>query len=89
MADAAASASGAPRLSRWDVAARALAAILGGYAFASVSVVFLSFVLPMPRAEAVMTGPGITNPVPVDLGAATLTTTRTYRVIEIVPQLVG
>jgi hypothetical protein len=60
MADAAASATGAPRLSPpkatfGSVASRALTAIFGGYAFASISVVFLSFVLPMQRAEAVMT----------------------------------
>ncbi len=51
MADAAASRTVAPLA----VAARAAAAILGGYAFASVAVVFLSFVLPLPVADAVMT----------------------------------
>lgn len=55
MADAAASATDGARLSPWAVALRALAAIVGGYAFASVAVVFLSFALPMPRADAVMT----------------------------------
>jgi hypothetical protein len=55
MADAAAAPGSAPRTPGWAVAARALAAILGGYAFASVAVVFLSYALPLPRAEAVMT----------------------------------
>lgn len=55
MADAAPSAIRAPRLTAWAVVSRALAAILGGYGFASVAVVFLSYALPMPRAEAVMT----------------------------------
>ena len=40
------------------------------------------------RGEFVMTGPEITNPLPVDLGTAQLTTRSDYRVIEIVPELV-
>lgn len=39
------------------------------------------------RAEATMTGPGIGTPQPVDLGVASLTTTRTYQVNEIVARL--
>lgn len=39
------------------------------------------------RAEATMTGPGIGVPQPVDLGVASLTTTRTYPVNEVVARL--
>jgi hypothetical protein len=39
------------------------------------------------RAEATMTGPGIDVPQPVDLGVASLTTTRTYRVNEVIARL--
>jgi hypothetical protein len=35
------------------------------------------------RGQFVMSGPGITTPVPVDLRTAQLTTTRSYRVVEI------
>ena len=35
------------------------------------------------RGEFVMTGPGITTPLPVDLRTAQLTTTRDYTVVEI------
>ncbi len=40
---------------RRDVASRALAAIVGGYAFATVLSIFLARALPLPPAEAVMT----------------------------------
>lgn len=36
------------------VASRVLAAVIGGYAFANVVAIFLSHVLPMPRADAVL-----------------------------------
>lgn len=39
---------------RWAVASRAVAAVVGGYAFAAVAGVFLARVLPMPRADAVL-----------------------------------
>lgn len=41
---------------RWEIAFRTLAAILGGYALANVSGILLSFLLPMPKSDAVMTG---------------------------------
>ncbi len=37
------------------VVSRVAAAVFGGYAFAAVAAIFLSFILPMPRGEAVMT----------------------------------
>lgn len=40
---------------RRAIAYRTIAAVGGGYAFASVTSIFLSRVLPLPRAEAVMT----------------------------------
>ena len=41
---------------RWEIAFRALAAIFGGYALANISGILLSFLLPMPKSDAVMTG---------------------------------
>jgi hypothetical protein len=41
------------------------------------------------QAEATMTAPGITTPVTVDLGTATITTTQPYEVHEIRSQLTG
>ncbi len=43
----------------------------------------------MWRGQFVMTGPGITTPLPVDLRTAQLTNTRAYRVVEIRSVLVG
>ena len=43
------------QLQRLSVASRVLAAVVGGYAFANVVGIFLSRVLPMPRADAVLT----------------------------------
>lgn len=40
---------------RLAVASRVLAAAVGGYAFANMVAIFLSHVLPMPRADAVLT----------------------------------
>lgn len=40
---------------RLAVASRALAAILGGYALSAVATALLSVLLPLPRAEAVIT----------------------------------
>ena len=40
---------------RLAVASRALAAIVGGYALAGVATALLAVLLPMPRAEAVIT----------------------------------
>ncbi len=39
---------------RLAVASRVVAAVLGGYVFANVIAIFLSEVLPMPRASAVL-----------------------------------
>lgn len=39
---------------RWDVTARVLAAILGGYAVAYVATAFLSVYLPLVRSERVV-----------------------------------
>ncbi|EJL85094.1 Protein of unknown function (DUF3649) [Herbaspirillum sp. CF444] len=39
---------------RLDVAARVLAAIVGGYALAAAAAALLAVLLPMPRAEAVI-----------------------------------
>ncbi|MEN0037673.1 MAG: DUF3649 domain-containing protein [Cellvibrio sp.] len=41
---------------RWQIAFRTLAAILGGYALANISAILLSYLLPMPKSDAVMTG---------------------------------
>jgi uncharacterized protein DUF3649 len=41
-------------LQRLSVASRVVAAIAGGYAFANVVGIFLSRVLPLPRADAVL-----------------------------------
>lgn len=38
---------------RWMVLSRCLAAVFASYGLAAVSCVFLSFALPLPRAEAV------------------------------------
>ena len=43
----------------------------------------------MWRGQFVMTGPGITTPLPVDLRTAQLTNTRAYPVVEIRSVLVG
>jgi hypothetical protein len=39
---------------RWMVASRCIAAIFGGYAFATACTVFLSLALPGPRADVVL-----------------------------------
>lgn len=39
-----------------EVVGRLIAGVITGYALAAVSAVWLSFVLPMPRADAVATG---------------------------------
>jgi hypothetical protein len=36
------------------VISRVTAAVFGGYGFAAIATVFLSFILPLPRGEAVM-----------------------------------
>lgn len=41
---------------RWQIAFRAFVAILGGYALANISAILLSYLLPMPKSDAVMTG---------------------------------
>ncbi|HSC84706.1 MAG TPA: DUF3649 domain-containing protein [Pseudomonas sp.] len=41
-------------LSRWNVAARVLAAIVGGYALAYASTAFFSVYLPLARADRVI-----------------------------------
>ena len=41
---------------RFGVAARTLAALVGGYALASLAAALLGLMLPMARADAVMTG---------------------------------
>lgn len=41
---------------RLSVLSRVLAAVIGGYAFATVLSILLSRLVPMPRAEAVATG---------------------------------
>jgi uncharacterized protein DUF3649 len=41
---------------RWGVASRALAAVAGGYALASVTASFIALVFPSRRDEAVMAG---------------------------------
>lgn len=38
------------------VMSRVIAAIFGGYAFSTISALFLSYVLPMQRADALLTG---------------------------------
>lgn len=44
-----------PAALRWAVASRLLAAVFGGYAFTSLLTVLLALILPMPRAQAVLT----------------------------------
>lgn len=39
----------------WPVLLRALVAMLGGYALANAAGILLSYILPMPRSDAVMT----------------------------------
>lgn len=41
---------------RWQVSARILAAVAGGYAVSNVAAVGLAQALPLPRADAVMAG---------------------------------
>lgn len=41
---------------RWQIAFRSFVAILGGYALANISAILLSYLLPMPKSDAVMTG---------------------------------
>ncbi|WMJ71500.1 DUF3649 domain-containing protein [Stenotrophomonas sp. 24(2023)] len=45
-----------PHSPRWGVLSRSLAAILGGYALASMTSVFCAVALPMARGQAVLTG---------------------------------
>ncbi|QHE83640.1 DUF3649 domain-containing protein [Hydrogenophaga sp. BPS33] len=42
------------RNSRWSVASRAVAAVLGGYAFSSAATVLMAVLWPAPLAQAVM-----------------------------------
>lgn len=41
---------------RWEIALRVLVAILGGYVLANITAILLSYLLPMPKSDAVMTG---------------------------------
>ena len=41
---------------RWQIACRVFVAILGGYALANIAGILLSYLLPMPKSDAVMTG---------------------------------
>jgi len=41
---------------RWQIALRVAVAILGGYALANIAAITLSYLLPMPKGDAVMTG---------------------------------
>lgn len=41
---------------RWQIAFRVFVAILGGYALANIAGILLSYLLPMPKSDAVMTG---------------------------------
>lgn len=41
---------------RWRVASRAVAAVLGGYVLAALSAAVLAVALPLPRADATLTG---------------------------------
>lgn len=41
---------------RWQIALRAAVAIFGGYALANITAILLSYLLPMPKSDAVMTG---------------------------------
>ncbi|HWV15004.1 MAG TPA: DUF3649 domain-containing protein [Cellvibrio sp.] len=42
-------------LYRWQVAVRALLAVLGGYALATLAGIFLTYALPLSRSDAVIT----------------------------------
>jgi hypothetical protein len=41
---------------RWQIALRVTVAMLGGYALANIAAILLSYLLPMPKSDAVMTG---------------------------------
>ena len=41
---------------RWQIALRLMLGIIGGYALANISAILLSYLLPMPKSDAVMTG---------------------------------
>lgn len=41
---------------RWQIALRVAVAIIGGYALANIAAILLSYLLPMPKSDAVMTG---------------------------------
>ncbi len=41
---------------RWQIALRVLIAIPGGYALANITAILFSYLLPMPKSDAVMTG---------------------------------
>lgn len=41
---------------RWQIALRVIVAIIGGYLLANISAILLSYLLPMPKSDAVMTG---------------------------------
>jgi hypothetical protein len=41
---------------RWQITLRVIVAILGGYALANIAAILLSYLLPMPKSDAVMTG---------------------------------
>jgi Protein of unknown function (DUF3649) len=41
---------------RWQIALRVAVAIAGGYALANITGILLSYLLPMPKSDAVMTG---------------------------------
>lgn len=41
---------------RWQIAARALTAIFGGFALANASGILLAYLLPLPKNEAVTVG---------------------------------
>jgi len=41
---------------RWQIALRVAVAILGGYALANIAAIAFSYLLPMPKGDAVMTG---------------------------------
>lgn len=40
----------------WQIALRVIVAIIGGYLLANISAILLSYLLPMPKSDAVMTG---------------------------------
>ncbi|HLU69694.1 MAG TPA: DUF3649 domain-containing protein [Fibrobacteria bacterium] len=50
------SSSSPPLRYRFGVGARAAAALLGGYALASLASAFTALALPVPRAEAILAG---------------------------------